>query len=86
MILLTRILKAKYFPRRDFFDATIGHNPSFTWRSIWSSQNLITLNYRWKIVDGSHINVWSSPWKQQFPPRIRSMLWCMAHSCLPTHS
>jgi len=27
---LTRILKAKYFPRRDFLDANINHNPSFT--------------------------------------------------------
>jgi len=32
--LLTRILKAKYFPRRDFLDANIGHNSGFTWRSI----------------------------------------------------
>ena len=43
--LLTRIFKAKYFPRRDFLEAHIGHNPSFTWRSIWSSQNLIKLGY-----------------------------------------
>ena len=32
--LLTRIPKAKYFPRRDFLDTNIGHNPSYTWRSI----------------------------------------------------
>jgi hypothetical protein len=46
--LLTRILKAKYFHMRDFLDANIDHNLGFTWGSIWSSQNLITLGYRWK--------------------------------------
>jgi len=60
--LLSRILKVKYFPRRDFLDVNIGHNPSYTWRSIWSSQNLINLGYRWKIGYGSQIKVWSSPW------------------------
>jgi len=44
--LLTRILKAKYFPRRDFLDATLGHNPSYTWRSLWSTQSLLTLGHR----------------------------------------
>jgi hypothetical protein len=29
---------------------------------------------------------WNALRKQQIPPRIWSMLWCMDHSCLPTHS
>jgi hypothetical protein len=65
--LLTRILKAKYFPRRDFLEANIGHNPSYTWRSIWSSQNLLKLGYRWKIGDGTQINVWTAPWIRTLP-------------------
>jgi len=65
--LLTRILKAKYFPRRDFLDTNIGHNPSYTWRSIWSSRDLIKSGYRWKIGDGSHINVWNDPWIRSLP-------------------
>ncbi|GAU20068.1 hypothetical protein TSUD_381600 [Trifolium subterraneum] len=60
--LLTRILKAKYFPRSSFLDANIGHNPSYTWRSIQSTIHLLTLGYRWKIGDGSNINVWTDPW------------------------
>ena len=29
---------------------------------------------------------WNALWKQQVPPRTRSMLWRMAHNCLPTRS
>jgi hypothetical protein len=60
--LLTRVLKAKYFPRSGFLEANIGHNPSYTWRSIQSTIPLLSLGYRWKIGDGSNINVWTDPW------------------------
>ncbi|PNY06371.1 ribonuclease H, partial [Trifolium pratense] len=60
--LLTRVLKAKYFPRSGFLEANIGHNPSYTWRSIQSTIHLLSLGYRWKIGDGSNINVWTDPW------------------------
>jgi len=76
--LLSHILKAKYFPRRDFLDAGIGHNPSYTWKSIWSSQNLINLGYRWKIGDCSQIKVWSSPW-------IRSLSTLRPSTAAPPH-
>jgi len=65
--LLTRVLKAKYFPRRDFLDAPIGHNPSYTWRSLWSTQSLLTLGHRWKIGDGSKINLWTMPCIRNLP-------------------
>jgi len=43
--LVTRILKVRYFPRRDFFEALLGHNPSYTWRSLYSTQSLLTLRH-----------------------------------------
>jgi hypothetical protein len=48
-------------------DADIGHNPSYTWRSIWSSQNLVKLGFRWKIGDDSLIRIWSDPWIRSLP-------------------
>ena len=39
--LVYKVLKAKYFPRSDFINASIGHNPSYTWRSIMAAQNLV---------------------------------------------
>nr|KYP34809.1 Transposon TX1 uncharacterized [Cajanus cajan] len=39
--IVTRVFKAKYFPRGDFLGANLGHNPSFTWRSIHASQVVV---------------------------------------------
>ena len=39
--LVYMIFKAKYFPRGDFLKATLGSNPSFTWRSIFQSLPLL---------------------------------------------
>ena len=38
--LVFQVLKAKYFPRCDFINASL-HNPSYTWRSIMSAQELV---------------------------------------------
>lgn len=59
--IVTRVFKAKYFPKVDFLRTAIGHNPSFVWRSIWSSRILLEEGYRWTIGDGSCINVWNTP-------------------------
>jgi len=48
-------------------EANIVHNPSYTWRSIWSSQNLIKLRFRWNIGVRSQINVWLVPWIRSLP-------------------
>ena len=29
--LVSRVFKAKYFPRGSFLEAEVGHNPSFIW-------------------------------------------------------
>jgi len=39
--LVFRVLKAKYFPRCDYIHASLGHNPSYTWRSIMVAQDLV---------------------------------------------
>ncbi|EEF32671.1 conserved hypothetical protein [Ricinus communis] len=35
---LAMLAKATNYPRGEFLSANIGHNPSFTWRSIWSAR------------------------------------------------
>jgi len=57
-----KVLKAKYFPRSDFINASIGHNPSYTWRSIMAAQNLVKEGIRWRISNGANVRVWMDKW------------------------
>ena len=50
------IFKAK------FLKATLGSNPSFTWRSIFHSLTLLKQGIRWRIRNGTQIDVWTDPW------------------------
>jgi len=58
----TRLFKAKYFLRNDYFGASIGHNPSYVWRSIWSVKDVIRRGFQWSIGTGELIPVWNHPW------------------------
>ena len=60
--LVYKILKAKYFPRGDFLKATLGSNPSFTRQSIFESLPLLKQGIRWRIGNGTQIDVWTDPW------------------------
>ena len=39
--LVTKLMQARYFPQRDFLNAKIGANPSYVWRNIMETQDLI---------------------------------------------
>lgn len=73
--LLSRVLKARYFPRKGFLEVGLGHNPSFTWRSFWSSKPLIKLGYHWKIGNGRNINVWKDSWIRSTGEFKNSCVW-----------
>ncbi|KAL5768296.1 hypothetical protein ACOSQ2_015079 [Xanthoceras sorbifolium] len=60
--LLSRVLKAKYFPNTNFLSSKIGWNPSFVWRSILWGRDVINKGLRWKIEDGQSISVYDDPW------------------------
>lgn len=60
--LVTRVFKARHFPRCDFFDSHLGHNPSFAWRSLWSTRELLKQGTRCYIGAGNSIPVWGAPW------------------------
>ena len=54
------ILKAKYFPHGDIFQATLGLRPSFTWHSILGAKDVILKGSRWLIGNGNSLNIWDS--------------------------
>ncbi|CAJ2642045.1 unnamed protein product [Trifolium pratense] len=60
--ILSRIFKAKYYPKTGFLEANLGHNPSYVWRSIHASQVVVRRGLKWRLGNGNNINVWKQPW------------------------
>ncbi|KAL0395324.1 UNVERIFIED_CONTAM: hypothetical protein Slati_4498600 [Sesamum latifolium] len=61
-LLISRILKARYFPKGDFLSAKSGYNPSYSWRSLLEARFIIKAGSRWRVGYGSNIRVWKDPW------------------------
>lgn len=60
--LVSRIYKARYFPSNNFLSSSLGHNPSFVWRSVWEAKNLVQMGVRWEIGSGDNIAIIGQPW------------------------
>lgn len=60
--LVSRMYKAKYFANTDIFQASIGHNPSFIWRSLLEAKQMIFDGFRWRVGDGNDIRILDQPW------------------------
>lgn len=60
--LTSRVLKARYFRRCSFLDATFGNNPSFIWRSILWGRELLQRGIRWCVGSGQHIRIYGDNW------------------------
>ncbi|KAK4398115.1 putative ribonuclease H protein [Sesamum angolense] len=60
--LVSKVLKAKYFPHNHIFEAHVGNRPSFTWRSIIAARELLKSGCRWRIGTGHSVDVWKDPW------------------------
>ena len=57
--LISQFFKVKYFPNGDFLIADMGSNLSCIWRGIYCSPVVLRKGLRWKIGDGSSVNVWN---------------------------
>ena len=60
--LIARVLKARYFPSGDILSATLGSNPSYSWRSIFNSLEVIKKGTRWRVGNGKQIHIWDDKW------------------------
>ncbi|KAM6569095.1 hypothetical protein CsatB_017080 [Cannabis sativa] len=60
--LVTRIFKARYFPEGSFLSAEVGANPSYIWRSVLASRDLIKVGMRRLIGSGDSVAVLKEPW------------------------
>uniref|UniRef100_A0A2N9IN55 Reverse transcriptase domain-containing protein n=1 Tax=Fagus sylvatica TaxID=28930 RepID=A0A2N9IN55_FAGSY len=62
--IVSRVLKAKYYPGISFLEATVKSNASFIWRSICEAKKVLLAGMRWRVGTGSSIKIWSDPWLQ----------------------
>jgi hypothetical protein len=60
--LSARILKAIYFLEGEFLEATVGQNPSRTWRSIIEGRDTLAQGLIRRIGTGEQTDIWSSNW------------------------
>jgi hypothetical protein len=60
--LVAKVLKAKYFPKCHFMKAKIGHNSSYTWRSILQARWILDKGCYWTIGKGDQVNIWEDNW------------------------
>ena len=60
--LLFKVYKAKYFQHTSFLEASVSNHFSFAWRSITRGRDLIIQGSRWRVGNGSLINIWTNKW------------------------
>lgn len=60
--LVARVFQARYYPKSSFMEASIGHNPSYCWRSILASQDMLKAGSRKRVGNGLTTKVWGDPW------------------------
>jgi len=60
--LVARVLKARYYLSSDIFSAGLGHNPSYTWRSLHGVRRVTEQGLRWIVGNGNNLKIWSERW------------------------
>ncbi|XP_021725132.1 uncharacterized protein LOC110692446 [Chenopodium quinoa] len=60
--LLHAILKARYFKNSSILEAYRGHDPSYSWRSLWGSKALLLDDLSWRVGNRRDIRVWLDSW------------------------
>jgi hypothetical protein len=60
--LVARILKARYFPKSSFINSNLGNNPSYAWKSLWKSREVLRKGCRWVVGDGRSVRVMEDTW------------------------
>ena len=60
--LVAQIYRAKYYPSCDVMGAKLGSSPSYAWRSIYNSLEVIRRGTRWRVGNGKLIHIWEDKW------------------------
>lgn len=60
--LLSRLLKAKYYPNCSLLQAGRTGGSSFTWSGIWEAKENLKNGIRWVLGDGNSIHIFTDRW------------------------
>lgn len=60
--LVSRVFKARYFPRTSVLKAARGGGSSFIWSGIWQAKEAFCKGFRWVLGDGKEIDAFSDAW------------------------
>ena len=60
--LMAHLNKAKYYPNGDVLNASLGNRPSYAWKSIHKSLEMIKQGTRWRLRNGKTIHIWDDKW------------------------
>lgn len=60
--MVSKVYKARYYPTGNFLSAELGSNPSYVWRSILESQNLLKNGVIRRVGNGSTVDILKDPW------------------------
>ena len=68
--LFFRVYKVCYFPNCSFIEAELGYNPSFMWRSLLETRELIQATTVWNVGNGRSIKIDNHRWLPH-PPQFK---------------
>lgn len=61
-LLMSRVLKGKYFPHQDLLDARVRGSDSWLWKSWLAAKASLQSGLRWRVIDGRSIRIWEDKW------------------------
>jgi hypothetical protein len=60
--LCARVLKGRYFPCTNFWNAQMPRGSSYTWRSLMHGKKLLEIGILWRVGDGKTIRMTKDRW------------------------
>ena len=72
--LCARVLKGRYFPSTNFWNAPMPRNSSYTWRSLMYGKSLLERGILWRVGDGKTIRLTKDCWLPNYPMMLKPIL------------
>ncbi|KAL0336264.1 UNVERIFIED_CONTAM: putative mitochondrial protein [Sesamum radiatum] len=98
--MLSRVLKAKYFPHCSFWEALKGSRPSLTWRSLLATKEILregcgvqneedaqdeaSTSGSYPRLTEGGAEIWHQLWNIPVPPCVRLQAWRFCYEAVPT--